>query len=858
MESFRTAINGLLMLAILTLPALGSALSQIQLGDWSSADVIEPESPVATGGEGDRSSSLSWPSGFSFIDDLPCNASLYEPSTYAQELRRLINKPDTTGVVLDFKLWPLDEPHNSGCLSPANAPEPCNLTQAALSCDAAFSNTTGHKESRAVQGNVTLASHYFHPLQQIWSRRLDPSPILSLHPDRVVLSMTLLSDDHLHVPHLAVGLLVSSSACWRRLNQTTQSRITLTLSFSSTVGLSAAGVQNGTGQLCQLRYADKFDYALFSDNSGLENQEFAFSCCSADSPGAQLTCAQLSSFSRWYDGNTLIVFWGIVLTMLLCPLPFVAKLAPASPAQQPADTRRTQPSEGTAHNPTLQAGDDIPLEASTSSNERHVLLSEAVSDFVEPVQQLKAVHSITPVSYSDVVWAFIHSSPHRFFASNTGAPSHLPITPLFITPTVLRTHQVTGRIKWLLALLSPLVILALRVIAYRVSSYRSKLSCMAHLGVPTPWLLLLFTEDFVLLAAYIALGLVCVLANPDQLYKLTQQQPSNSEDTLFPPQPISFHSPASGTSSPGLIPHTVAIFRKYSLSLHIYHSHIEGAPAKAKSLWIPLWTLALIPDCLLLITVAALSFVYSTPTGYALIRWSRVASSSVTLVTKYPWLNSALGILVGCSWFVMLLSVILLLLLSATWIISTLQFTIVGMVYNLEKYLDYVIQISTFILYLRHYWQQICTKYNKLQVSVIDHYRKIQDEEKLVQRIAAAVHSELHDAGNLAADADNSAQYVPSVAFHNVVTQAYPVRYVVLQAILAFLGVCVYLAALNATLLMTGKLQKYSALGKSAVLAVGSALPKILDFLTSDEADKARKLEARVEHSVRVAAAEAT
>lgn len=785
----------------------------------------------------------------------PCNASWQgDVGQYAQTLSTWADTADVTGILIDFELWT----QNASCLESvesqniSNTTHACNSIRVYLNCPAAYANLTLQLGLEDTEGNATTARRYFNPLQQLWSRKSDPTPILTLPPDRVALSFGLLSDDHLKVRHLPVKLEVSSLECWQALNHTVQSRITRQLTVSMVDGLAAPGLHNGTAQLCQLRYAAKSDYALFSDAGSGSNEEFAFTCCSAEAANELLICSSVSSVSRWYDGNSLVIVWGVVVALLLCPLPFMSELTPSTPVKKPGGYQAV-PMSASPMNLTVQADDDdeshhdLPMETRPQPSPP----PEGVSHPAEQQQALLCAPLLQPVSWKNIASSFWHGQPHRYFVENTGAQSHVPITPFVMMADVWQTHHVVDRLLWLVMLMVPLGVLALRAVAYRVSSFNSMLSCMIKLNVASPWFLFESFSDYILLIVFIVLGLVCLLANPDNA-KAKLQQSTESTGVLFPSRPSGFHVPASGGSHPGLIQHILSVYKKYSLIVSIYRSHMAGASGKEKTAWTLVCIVAAIPDFFLLVAVGLLTFVYNTPTGFALIRWSMSAGSSVSVFSQHPDLNMVLGWVVSVSWFTVLTSLFLLLLLLATWIISTVQFTIVGLVYSLSKYLDAVIQISAFVLYLRHYFQQIQAKYNRIQTSVIAHFHKIENEQKLVKSIAAAVKKELAPAADGTATAgDSSALHIPTMAFHDIVTQVYPVRYVVLKTLLSFLGVCIYLAALNATLMMTGKLQKYSAFGKSVVLAVGSALPKIVEYLTSDAEDENRKMDTHVEQTVR-------
>eukprot|EP00117_Sycon_ciliatum_P015085 scpid83361/ scgid5420/ len=268
---------------------------------------------------------------------LACNASLLDRVQHANALKKLAEDDDNTGIVIEFDLHEPASPCNGAYSAVDGGYGECtdfnriDVTQ----CDAMLASNYTPSGSAELRGNSTKAARYFHPLQQIWSRRKEPCPILKLPPDRIALSWSLLSDARLSVRHFHAPLAVSSVECWKSLTQAEQSDITLTLSHSADIGLAAPGVQNATAQLCQLRYSSKKDFAVINSNTqaNTSNEGFAFSCCYAETAGGEVTCDTSMSFSRWYDANNIAIFWGLFAVMFLAPLPFLSSLSPSKPKE---------------------------------------------------------------------------------------------------------------------------------------------------------------------------------------------------------------------------------------------------------------------------------------------------------------------------------------------------------------------------------------------------------------------------------------------------------------------------------------------------------------------------------------------
>eukprot|EP00117_Sycon_ciliatum_P035991 scpid30470/ scgid27165/ len=832
--------------------------------------------------------------------DLACNASLIDRWEYAEAFRTLTDDESITGVVIEFSLYEPLNPCEVDRVLGGSLEECKNFTSLSRAdteqCDATMSRdfTAGKTELR---GNATIAVRYFHPLQQIWSRRGKPCPILKLPPDRVALSATLLSNKHLHVEHVYIPLAVSSLACWRNLSQAQQSEITLELSLSEDAGLAAPGIQNGTAQLCQLRYASKRDFAVLNTNTeaNSSNEGFAFSCCYADAPGGVVSCETSMSFSRWYDGNTIATFWGLFLAMLLAPLPLMSSLAPASKpsGEAAAAAKNTTPTDNGATG--LGVGSMAGIELSAASQQpsdpehRIALNSSMISDrtplIAQPAeddvfsedfgQELSPALGMKNFTTWQILSSTLHGRLSKHFVQNTNTSPFLKEPALVVENPgcmALRNwfskYQLPRRLRWLCTLSFPLVLVALRAIAYRLSSTNRELKCMVKVDASTPWFLFLTSTDYILLVTYFVVGAFCQLANPQELDKKLKEAPSSNAEqksALFPVLPSGYRFPLSSQSSStaidgepilpekqsqGFVQHVVGVFKRYSLLHRIYQDRIQPQTLKTSYPWLALCTLLSIVDFALLCAIILVGCIYNTPLGYLVMRWSIAAGASVALLTSTPKLRSALKLAISAAWCVTLIAIILLTLLMGTWIITTVKFIIVGIFYNIHKYIDYLIPVASFLLYFLHFWNRLIEGYNDIQTSVIAHFHKAMNEEKLVQRIASAVATDLRS--NTAPKRRVAQLKVPAEVFDQILREHYPVRFGVLKTLAMFLGACIYLAALNATVILNSELAEYSDVTKALVLIFGSVLPKVMEKLfASNDSQQQLQRDTHIEQAVR-------
>ena len=720
-------------------------------------------------------------------------------------------------------------------------------------CDGALSSSDGD----AWPGD---GGGYFHPLRQIWMRVDSPSEMLFLPPDRAVLSLGLLADGPMRVHHMHANLSISSLCCWVALNQSEQSRITLNTALDF---VQDSGILQGASQLCQLRYQAKETY---DNDNPASNRDFSYTCCASNGT-SDLICEEKSHFSSWYDKNTMAVIVGLLIAALISPLPFVESVAPSP---QPADGIDGA-AIGNIQERSFRASSSESVEVSSSStDEEESLLHGKKMKMVgqgrygDSSKDNLSLDGSLPFSLVPSIWRGCSRQLYGpDFTGSTGGGGAGPTRVTF-----WKKHELGTRSQWLFWFLLPMLLNGVRSVAYN-TVLGNELHCMMSLGIATPLFLYLKDWEYSLIVVYVILVVMCLAAYPsDVSAKLRSGYVAFSTDWLSA-YPTAYQLPTAAQNSVfvGAIATIFTLYKNTSVLYRIWSlpRHNVGEIV----LYVCLAILCVPLDLAILLTAVVLVIFHNTPTGYLMMRLSQAASASVHLPTTKRIVLRIASISVGFSWFVGLASALFVSLLVALWVVQVVQYVVLGFLFDLDKYIVYLLQALAIAYYFYHFWQNMTNKYVRLKLLLVNEVKQIHSQEQLVKELkdhmeqiinrktSGDTHNDSHsstggdhEAGGDPVEATGAGatgtsssdslaktigiSNIPADLYHQLVQRHLPVRYVFFQAILQFLIVCIYIAVLDATVLLLAQFQEYSGFSRSVGLLAGTALPRIIAAMQSN------------------------